>query len=88
MENLIVLMNSNPDPRVLKRALAVKMSLQTYSVAQIATVLQVSLSFVSIPLDKVAVPHQSGKGGTPVAADHFKDDSGYLGKGSGIWAKA
>jgi len=47
MEDLITLINSNPDPRVLKRALAVKMSLQTYSVAQIATILQVSQSFVS-----------------------------------------
>lgn len=47
MEDLITLINSNPDPRVLKRALAVKMSLQKYIIAQIAALLQTSPQFVS-----------------------------------------
>jgi putative transposase len=47
MEDLTALINSNPDPRILKRALAVKMSLQRYSLAQIAELLQTSRQFVS-----------------------------------------
>ena len=47
MEDLVTLIQSNPDPRVLKRALAVKMSLQGYLLKIITEVLQVSAPFVS-----------------------------------------
>lgn len=47
MEDLIALIKTNPDPRVLKRALAVKMSLQCYPLAIISEILQVSISFPS-----------------------------------------
>jgi len=47
MEELISLIDSNPDPRVLKRALAVKMSLPCYPLAIISETLQVSAPFVS-----------------------------------------
>jgi len=47
MEELITLIKSNPDPRILKRALAVKMSLQCYPLAIITEILEVSAPFVS-----------------------------------------
>lgn len=47
MEDLVSLIKSNPDPRVLKRALAVKMSLQGYFLANVTEILQVSAPFVS-----------------------------------------
>ena len=39
--------NNNPDPRELKRALAVQMVLQKYSYFEIRDVLQVSVGFIS-----------------------------------------
>jgi len=47
MEELISLIDSNPDPRVLKHALTVKMSLPCYPLAIISEILQVSAPFVS-----------------------------------------
>jgi putative transposase len=47
MEELIEFIQSNPDPRELKRALAVKMVVQNYSLATIGNILGVSLCFVS-----------------------------------------
>lgn len=47
MEELIELIQSNPDPRELKRALAVQMVLQGYTYFAIQDVLQVSVGFIS-----------------------------------------
>lgn len=47
MNELTELIQSNPDPRELKRALAVQMVLQQYSYTQIRDVLHVSVGFVS-----------------------------------------
>ncbi len=47
MEELVELIQGNPDPRELKRALAVKMVVEGYLYRQIEEVLQVSDSFVS-----------------------------------------
>ena len=47
MEELMEFIQSNPDPRELKRALAVKMVMQNYSVSTIGNILGVSLGFVS-----------------------------------------
>ncbi len=47
MEELNTFIESNPDPRELKRALAVKMTLQGYRHQEIITVLQVSSGFIS-----------------------------------------
>lgn len=46
-ESLKEFIRSNPDPRELKRALAVKMVKQDYRYQQIAEILEVSVSFVS-----------------------------------------
>lgn len=47
MEELTELIQSNPDPRELKRALAVQMALQEYTYCEIRDVLQVSVGFIS-----------------------------------------
>lgn len=47
MELLTEFIRSNPDPRELKRALAVKMVKQNYSYHQIADTLEVSVGFIS-----------------------------------------
>lgn len=47
MELLTEFSQNNPDPRELKRALAVKMVEQNYGYAQISELLGVSLSFIS-----------------------------------------
>lgn len=47
MEELAEFIQSNPDPRELKRALAVQMVLQKYSYFAIRDVLQVSVGFIS-----------------------------------------
>ncbi|KAM3094727.1 helix-turn-helix domain-containing protein [Phormidesmis sp. 146-35] len=47
MEELIAMIQSNPDPRELKRALAVQMVLQGYTYFAIQDVLQVSVGFIS-----------------------------------------
>ena len=47
MESLTEFIRSNPDPRELKRALAVKMVKQNYSYYQIADTLGVSVGFIS-----------------------------------------
>lgn len=47
VEELTLLIQSNPHPRELKRALAVKMVLQDYTYFEIRDVLQVSIGFIS-----------------------------------------
>lgn len=47
MEKLSEFIESNPDPRELKRALAVQMALQAYTYFEIRAVLQVSVGFIS-----------------------------------------
>lgn len=47
MDELTEFIQSNPDPRELKRALAVQMVLQEYTYFAIRDVLQVSISFIS-----------------------------------------
>jgi len=47
MEDLSELIQSNPDPRELKRALAVQMVMQEYTYFEIRDVLQVSVGFIS-----------------------------------------
>ena len=47
MESLTEFIRSNPDPRELKRALAVKMVKQNYSYYQIRDTLGVSVGFIS-----------------------------------------
>ncbi|MCU0568801.1 MAG: helix-turn-helix domain-containing protein [Oculatellaceae cyanobacterium Prado106] len=47
MEELTEFIQSNPDPRELRRALAVRMVLQKYTYLEIREVLQVSIGFIS-----------------------------------------
>ena len=47
MEELIDFIQSNPDPRELKRALAVQMVMQNYTHATIGEILRVSVGFVN-----------------------------------------
>lgn len=47
MDELTELIQSNPDPRELKRALAVQMVMQEYTYCEIRDVLGVSLGFIS-----------------------------------------
>jgi putative transposase len=47
MEELNALISSNPDPRELKRALAVKMTLRGYPHQEIMEILQVCSGFIS-----------------------------------------
>lgn len=47
MEELAAFIQSNPDSRELKRALAVQMAQHDYPYSKIQTVLQVSVSFIS-----------------------------------------
>jgi transposase len=47
MDELMELIRSNPDPRELKRALAVQMWLQGYTYFAIQDVLHVSVGFIS-----------------------------------------
>jgi putative transposase len=47
MEELEAFIETNPDPRELKRALAVKMTLQSYKHREIIKILQVSSGFIS-----------------------------------------
>jgi putative transposase len=47
MEELEAFIETNPDPRELKRALAVKMTLQGYKHREIIKILQVSSRFIS-----------------------------------------
>ncbi len=47
MEELIEFIQSNPDPRELKRALAVQMVMQNYNHSKIRNILGVSAGFVS-----------------------------------------
>jgi putative transposase len=46
MEELEAFIETNPDPRELKRALAVKMTLQSYKHREIIKILQVSSGFI------------------------------------------
>lgn len=47
MEELLELIEGNPDPRELKRALAVKLVIQDYSYREIQKILNVSIGFIS-----------------------------------------
>ena len=47
MEDLIAFIQENPDPRELKRAIAVQMVMQNYTHSQVGDILQVSVGFVS-----------------------------------------
>lgn len=47
MEELIDFIQGNPDPRELKRALAVQMIMQNYTHSRIGEILRVSLGFVN-----------------------------------------
>ena len=47
MEELIDFIQGNPDPRELKRALAVQMVMQNYTHSRIGEILRVSLGFVN-----------------------------------------
>lgn len=47
IQELAAYIQSNPDPRELKRALAVQMAQHDYPYIEIQTVLQVSVSFIS-----------------------------------------
>lgn len=47
LKDLIGLIQNNPDPRELKRALAVQMTLQGYAYYEISDVLDVSVAFIS-----------------------------------------
>jgi len=47
MEELREFIQSNPDPRELKRALAIQMVMQDYTYCEIRGVLQVSVGFIS-----------------------------------------
>lgn len=47
LEDLTGLIQNNPDPRELKRALAVQMVIQGYAYHEISSVLKVSLGFIS-----------------------------------------
>jgi transposase len=47
MEELIEFIQRNPDPRELKRALAVQMVMQNYNHSEIKSILGVSVAFVS-----------------------------------------
>lgn len=47
MEQLLEFIRGNPDPRELKRALAVQMVMQNYNYLTIANILEVSVSFIS-----------------------------------------
>lgn len=47
MEELIDFIEANPDPRELKRALAVQMVIQNYTHSQIGEILRVSVGFVN-----------------------------------------
>ncbi len=47
MEELIAFIQENPDPRELKRALAVQMVMQNYTHGQVGDILQVSVGFVN-----------------------------------------
>ena len=47
MEDLIAFIQENPDPRELKRAIAVQMVMQNYTHSQVGDILQVSVGFVN-----------------------------------------
>ncbi len=47
MEDLIAFIQGNPDPRELKRAIAVQMVMQNYTHSQVGDILQVSVGFVN-----------------------------------------
>ena len=47
MEELEAFIESNPDPRELKRALAVRMAIEGYKHREIIKILQVSSGFIS-----------------------------------------
>jgi len=47
MEELIDFIQGNPDPRELKRALAVQMVMKNYTHSQVREILQVSVGFVN-----------------------------------------
>jgi hypothetical protein len=47
MEELIEFIQTTPDPRELKRALAVQMVMQNYKHSEIGNILRVSVGFVS-----------------------------------------
>jgi putative transposase len=47
MEELIDFIQANPDPRELKRAVAVQMVIQNYTHSQIGEILRVSVGFVN-----------------------------------------
>ena len=47
IEQLLEFIQGNPDPRELKRALAVQMVMQNYNYLTIANILGVSVSFIS-----------------------------------------
>jgi putative transposase len=47
MEELLDFIQANPDPRELKRALAIQMAMKNYNLSTIGDILGVSLGFVS-----------------------------------------
>ena len=72
MESLTEFIRSNPDPRELKRALAVKMVKQNYSYYQIRDTLGVSLGFISTYQQKFET---AGIGGLKLK---YQGSQGYL----------
>lgn len=60
LQELSEFIRSNPDPRELKRALAVQMVIQGFSTAQIESVLEVSSSFISLYKTSFAVSGVEG----------------------------
>ncbi|MCG8362103.1 MAG: winged helix-turn-helix domain-containing protein [Pseudanabaenales cyanobacterium] len=73
MESLNKFINSNPDPRELKRAIAVKMSLQGYTHSKIMAILGVSSGFISTWKVRFEA---DGVAGIKLA---YKGGQGYLG---------
>ncbi len=74
MEELDRFIQSNPEPRTLKRALAVQMAYQEYTYYEIRDVLKVSVGFISKWKQAFAA-----KGVEGLALQH-KGSSGYLGE--------
>lgn len=70
MEELDALIESNPDPRELKRAVAVRMTLKGYKHREIIEILQVSSGFISKwkqeyileGIEGLRLKHQGSKG--------------------------
>lgn len=73
MESLKKFIDSNPDPRELKRAIAVKMSLEGYTHSKIMAILGVSSGFISTWKTRFET---TGVSGLKLA---YKGGQGYLG---------